>query len=180
MINMILRFIRTKIFRRQGVRSPFVLFLLLLFWSVVISWQLAEAIEPPRIPTVDPVPETLQLGQELYLNNCATCHIAPPPAIFPTETWRDIIQDTNHYGIQIPPLVDPGRLVIWNYLRIFSRLQTPETPIPYRIADSNYFKALHPRVELPESLTLRTCIQCHPGAEQYNFRSLTPEWENAE
>jgi mono/diheme cytochrome c family protein len=177
-----------------------VLLLLVLCWSLALGWGLAQATEPPQVKaqvaqltsnvenrapaataigTVDPVPAKYQLGQELYLENCATCHIGLPPAILPTETWRQLLQDRQHYGQQIKPLVNPSRLIVWDYLRTFSRVHDKEEETPYRIADSRYFKALHPRVQLPRSLTMASCASCHPAAAQFNFRRLTPEWENS-
>lgn len=187
--------------RRQR-RSPLILLLLVLFWSLILGWGLAQASDPltagivgsrtPNYPsadvaiaqavsasTTDPIPRQQQLGKELYLENCATCHIAIPPEVLPLETWRQVLQDPQHYGQKIRPLVDPSRLLVWNYLRTFSRPQLEEEEVPYRIAESRYFKILHPRVKLNQRITLSNCASCHIGAAQYNFRSLTPEWENA-
>ena len=184
--------------RRLRKRSPIFLLVMVLVWSVALGWGFAQARATPptvqlaqvtpgiensrpaaTIGTVDPVPPKYQLGQELYLENCATCHIGLPPAILPTETWRQLLQDRQHYGQQIKPLVDPPRLLVWDYLRTFSRAHDQEEETPYRIADSRYFKALHPRVQLPRSLTMASCASCHPAAAQFNFRRLTPEWENS-
>jgi hypothetical protein len=163
---------------QQHRYSPFIL-LLTLFWSVMLGLGLARATDASPIGTVDPVPPRYQLGQQVYLENCATCHIGIPPATLPDETWRRLLQDSQHYGQQITPLVDPPRLLVWNYLLAYSRpIQDGET-IPYRVNDSRYFKALHPRVELPQPVRLNSCAVCHPGATQYDFRRLTSEWQNA-
>lgn len=130
--------------------------------------------------TVDLVPARYQLGQELYLENCATCHIALPPAVLPVQTWQRLLQDPQHYGAQLPLLTDPGRLLVWNYIQTFSRSQAKEEDIPYRVKDSRYFKALHPKVKLPRPLEISSCVTCHPSAAQYNFRRLTPEWQNSQ
>lgn len=185
---------------RRYRRSPVVLFLLLLLWSIVLGWALSQAtmasnlggaiaqtnprvedLAPPptAIGTVDPIPSKYQLGYELYLENCATCHIGVPPAVLPTETWRQLLQDSQHYGVQINPLVDPGRLLVWDYLRTFSRPLMAEESVPYRMGQSRYFKALHPRVDLSPTVKLSSCATCHPAAAQFNYRSLSPEWENA-
>lgn len=130
--------------------------------------------------TVDFVPPEFALGQELYLENCATCHIPIPPQVLPRQTWQQILQDSEHYGTQIEPLMDPSRLLVWNYLRSFSRsMSVVEEGVPFRIERSRFFRALHPRVEFPEPISLNSCQTCHPGASNYNFRSLTPEWENS-
>lgn len=178
--------------QRQGRRrSPLVLLLLILLWSISIGWlaaqatgvaeipQIAQGTQTESIGTVDLVPERYQLGQEVYRENCATCHIALPPQVMPTETWRQLLQDPEHYGQTIRLLVDPPRLLVWNYLRTFSRLQSKDEEVPYRVGNSRYFKALHPRVKMPEVLNLSTCATCHPGASEYNFRKLTSEWANS-
>ncbi|XGV99087.1 MAG: diheme cytochrome C [Leptolyngbya sp. BL-A-14] len=189
--------------RKRG-RSLIILLLLLLTWSLSLGWGLANAkepraiepvaqpqpassplkpasspLKPATIGTVDVVPKGLKLGQELYLENCASCHLGIPPQVMPTETWRQLLQDSQHYGAQIQPLVEPSLQVVWQYLRTFSRPQAAEEDIPYRIYQSRYFKALHPKVKLPTRLGLSSCISCHPGAGKYDFRSLTAEWQNA-
>ncbi len=61
---------------------------------------------------------------------------------------------------------------------IFSRSQLKdEEEIPYRISESRYFKALHPQVKLPRPLELGSCAGCHVGANEYNFRKLSAEWQ---
>jgi Dihaem cytochrome c len=126
--------------------------------------------------TVDVIPERYQAGQAVYLKTCATCHIGIPPAVLPTETWKDLLQDSQHYGATLQPLVDPNRFLVWNYLKIFSRPRSStEERTPYRVADSHYFRALHPKVTLPRKFTLASCATCHPGSDRFNFRQLTAE-----
>ncbi len=129
--------------------------------------------------TVDRIPDRYQLGQQLYLENCATCHIGLPPQVLPTETWRRLLQDPQHYGQTLKLLVDPPRLLVWNYLQTFSRPQTKEEELAYRVASSRYFKALHPKVKMSQPANISSCVTCHPGVSQYNFRKLTAEWENS-
>ncbi len=189
-------------------RSIWVLLVLLLLWSLCLGIGLAQAIEPlkppaipfqerdstaqlaapsdakpatttPAIGTVDVVPERYKLGQQLYLENCATCHLGLPPAVMPTQTWRSLLQDANHYGVTIKPLGNPEVQIVWKYLRDYSRPLGAEEPVPYRVYQSSTFKLLHPRVKFPERASLITCISCHPGAGTYDFRSLSAEWQNA-
>ncbi len=165
--------------RRLRRRSPIILILMILVWSLILGLGLAQAIEPSKIKTVDVIPERYKVGQQLYLENCATCHIGVPPGVLPTQTWRDLLQDAQHYGAELKPLVDPGRRLVWSYLLFGSREVKADEKIPYRVSDSKYFKALHPKVELPRKTDLSSCVSCHQGAENYDFRSLKPEWENA-
>jgi hypothetical protein len=173
--QMIVNFVN-RLGKKGGRRSLSIL--LIGVCSLIVGIGLAQANEP-RLGTVDVVPDRHQLGQELYLENCATCHIGLPPAVFPSQTWLNLIQDPEHYGVEITPLLDPTRLVVWNYLRFFSRPILLEEAIPYRLTSSRYFKALHPKVELPNPLQMGSCVTCHPAAAQFNYRSLAPEWENA-
>lgn len=185
--------------RQQG-RSILVLLLLLLLWSICLGWGLSVAAQPrsivvaqgttPASPeptpqsttsvgTVDVVPDRLKRGQAVYLENCATCHLGLPPAVMPTQTWQQLLQDPEHYGATITPLSGSPLRITWDYIRFASRPIATEEEVPYRLYQSNYFKILHPKVKLPTRAGLSTCISCHPGADKYDFRSLTSEWQNA-
>lgn len=145
--------------------------------SVELAQTETDNSSSALVGTVDPVPPRYQLGQEIYLKNCGTCHIPLPPQVMPTQTWQQLLQDSEHYGVKISLLKDPYRLILWNYLQIFSRPLDREEPIPYRMAQSRYFKALHPLVKLPRPLNPISCATCHPQADSFNFRSLAPNWE---
>jgi hypothetical protein len=164
-------------------RQPISLLLVILAWSVVMGWLLSlathvtAATPAAEIGTVDVVPAQYKLGEELYLENCATCHIGIPPAVFPTQTWKSLLQDNQHYGLQVKQLVDPPRILVWRYLSAFSRPQLESEQTPYRFASSRYFKALHPKIKLPNPVQASSCVSCHPGANEFNFRRLSAEWQ---
>lgn len=168
-------------------RNPVGLLLIILAWSVAMGCLLALATSvqgatpndgtSSSVGTVDVVPAQFKLGQELYLENCSTCHIALPPSVFPTQTWKNLLEDSQHYGSQLQPLVDPPRMLVWRYLSTFSRPILSDEQIPYRLNSSRYFKALHPQVKLPNPAQVSGCITCHPGANNYDFRSLSKEWQ---
>ncbi|MGL5805822.1 MAG: cytochrome C, partial [Xenococcaceae cyanobacterium] len=41
----------------------------------------------------------IQLGQELYLQNCSSCHIPIAAEVLPTDTWRALLSNPQkHYG----------------------------------------------------------------------------------
>jgi Dihaem cytochrome c len=173
----------TRMKRRR--RSPVVLFLLLLFWSVALGLGLADfglaqdAAPAASVGTVDVVPENFQLGQQIYIENCASCHVGLPPAIMPTQTWRSLIQETQHYGAIIPAILEPQRRIVWNYLTTYSRPINQGEEVPFRIRQSRFFKALHPKVKFEQPVTLNSCATCHPASLQFDFRSLSPEWTDA-
>ncbi len=156
---------------------------LLLGWSLANLSQAAPLVRESRLAqvseetavdfprTVDYVPEGYRLPQQLYLENCATCHIGVPPETLPSESWRNILQDASHYGTEIRPPRDPSLGLIWSYLRSFSRQKSNlEERAPYRLARSRNFKALHPQVALPADLSLESCASCHLAAQQFSFR----------
>lgn len=170
--------------QRRSRRSSLLIRCCLLLVTVLISLGITTPsigqYSVSAIGTVDVVPPEFRLGQELYLENCATCHIPIPPSVLPRQTWQQILQDSQHYGTQIEPLIDPPRLLVWNYLRNFSRsMSVAEEGIPFRIERSRFFRALHPRVEFTEPINIHNCQTCHPGASNYNFRLLTPEWQDS-
>ncbi|MBE9006913.1 cytochrome C [Fortiea sp. LEGE XX443] len=171
---------------RQLKRQSFGVLLVLLAWSLVIGWLFASATSvysatpSAEVGTVDVIPAQYELGQELYIENCAKCHLAIPPAVLPSQTWKNLLEDSQHYGVQLKPLVDPPRILVWRYLSTFSRLQREDEETPYRVNKSRYFKALHPKVDLPRPLQINSCVSCHPGAGEYNFRRLASEWENSQ
>ncbi|MGF1536787.1 MAG: diheme cytochrome C [Elainellaceae cyanobacterium] len=138
-----------------------------------------DEVDAGEIGTVDPVPPEFQLGQTLYLDACASCHIGIPPAVLPDQTWQFVLDEPGHYGVQISPPTNPGRLLIWQYLQQFSRRLREDEPPPFRLTNSRYFKALHPKVEFEQAVTLQGCVTCHPKAELFNFRALTPDWADA-
>lgn len=177
---------------KRPKRSVAVLFLLLLVWSICLGWGLSliggatvkpaivAQATPAESGTLEEIPARYKLGRELYVENCASCHLALPPEVLPSETWRRLLlEPEQHYGQQLKPLIGPTLLVMWEYLRTFSRPQAKKEQLPYRVSESRFFKALHPRVKFPEKVSLGSCLSCHPGAAQSNYRSLTPDWENS-
>lgn len=170
----------------RASRSPAVLMLILLIWSICLGWGLSLVLSvsaqttTPTTGTVDAIPARFALGKELYLENCATCHIGIPPEVLPSETWRRLLMEPEqHYGVKLEPLVGPSQLVMWDYLRTFSRPLQDKEAVPFRVAESRFFKALHPRVKFPQPAKIGSCVTCHPGVGQFNYRTLTSEWENS-
>ncbi len=151
-------------------KNPVGIILVILMWSLTMGWLLAQSTTAHG--TVDVVTAEYQLGQKLYLENCSSCHIAIPPSVLPTQTWKNLLEDEQHYGARLKLLVDPPRILVWRYLSTFSRLHQEEERTPYRINKSRFFNALHPQVELERPVQSGSCISCHPGAENYNFRQI--------
>jgi len=162
--------------------------LIILVWSLTMGWLLSLTMSAQgadslkTMGTVDVVPVKYQQGQELYIQTCssASCHIAIPPQVFPSQTWRDLLEDTQHYGVVLQPLYDPALTLVQNYLYHFSRLRLGDEKTPYRFNQSRYFKALHPHVKLPNPVQTSSCIACHPGSKDFDFRRLSLEGEQSQ
>lgn len=193
--------------RRQSAPAAVGLVLLLILFTLMMGIGLAQALEPKNNPllqspklqtpklqtpniqssssvqsaeigTVDPVSDRDRLGQELYLESCRSCHIGIPPAVMPTQTWQILLQDPQHYGVTIDIPQGPEKRIMWNYVKNASRpVASKDERVPYRISESRYFKALHPKVKFATKPTLTTCITCHPSAQAFNFRKLSAEAE---
>ena len=117
------------------------------------------------------------LGRELYLENCASCHIPIPAEVLPTERWQDILNNTqNHYGTALPTSVKVTARLMWTYLRNYSRPANPGETLPQYVTSSRYLKALHPQVELPKPTSHQSCTSCHPSAAKLDYRTLSAEW----
>ncbi len=144
--------------------------------QVVMSTALAQSnglsdlqVFPPGT-TTDRVPPSMQVGQSLYVQNCGRCHLAIPPAVFPSQTWDQLLVDTSHYGAILDPILEPDQSWMRRYLRFSSRSLREGESTPYRFRQSRYFKILHPQVELPSSITTQACMTCHAKAQEFNFR----------
>ena len=119
---------------------------------------------------VDPIGDRYAAGYSIYLNQCATCHVALPPAVLPTQTWQTLVTDPAHYGVALPTITQFDQQLMLNYLQVYSRAHQGRESVPYRLEESAYFQALHPNVALPQPLNLRSCVGCHLSAAEQNYR----------
>ncbi len=181
------------------------LVVIILLWCLGLGWGTASALDNPEhlrpitqvpadlstlkdkkvfIPanprSVDPIPTRYQPGFESYLETCSTCHIALPPEVLPLESWQQILRrPEKHYGTSVPNFNRFTQLLIWDYVSNFSRPLPPDSPVPLYAEKSRYFKALHPKVPIPADMTAQTCVACHPNVTQFDFRTLSSEWQEA-
>lgn len=148
-----------------------VLALFALIMSALLGMGLAKATDTPY-GMVDPVASEHAAGYSVYVQQCATCHVALPAAVLPTQTWQTLVTDSAHYGVTLPAIDRFEQQLMLNYLQVYSRRHQGRGSVPYRLKDSAYFQALHPAVALPEPLTLRSCVACHDGAAEQNYSIL--------
>ncbi|NJL82964.1 MAG: cytochrome C [Chloroflexaceae bacterium] len=165
---------RLSCLRAPGTAAPWLGGLLLLcLWIVPLGGGMAAVLAQSRA-IASGVPERYQLGQEFYLKNCASCHTPIPPEVLPTETWKELLENPQkHFTTSLKPFFGPELVATWTYVRDFSRSLLPNEPSPVNVAQSRYFKALHPKVNFPEPPSHRTCLSCHPGARELDYRKLS-------
>lgn len=161
---------------KLSLKSILVLFIITL-WSVVIGSGIAMAFKTSDfdsfVKSVDAATGKYKIGEQLYLETCSGCHIPIPPAVLPSETWQTILENPlNHYGVKVEGLIRLTQVAIWDYVSAYSRNLTKDEGKPDFIAQSRYFKALHPKVDLPNPVTHRSCIACHPKAIKFDYRTI--------
>ena len=165
-IERIISIVRVRLKRRPALKIS-VIGLTAFVLSTLLGIELAHAINSPY-GMVDPVDPRYDAGYSVYIEQCATCHVALPPGVLPVESWQAIVLDPAHYGVSLG-LTQFDQQLILNYLQPYSRRQIDSGAIPYRLRDSNYFQALHPKVELPTPLNLRSCASCHINANEQDY-----------
>lgn len=150
-------------------RSPLVILVAVALWSSGLGWGLAHA-QLGSIPQatvqqfaqpVDPIPDQYRLGAEIYTQQCGSCHVALPPQVLPSQSWREIILSTQHYGRQIQLPDSLAQQAMWEYLQTFSRRYEDNEPLTYRVSRSRFFQALHPNVEFGTPVQVGSCVSCH-------------------
>ena len=148
--------------------------ILLVSFSIIIGSLTAKAMDiNSNTKSVDKVLDNYKIAKEIYLENCSSCHLAIPPAVLPTETWKTILETTNnHYGVRIEGIIRFNQMLMWQYLKTYSRPLLINETEPKFIAQSRYFFALHPNVELPSPVTHNSCLDCHPKAIDFDYRTL--------
>lgn len=139
--------------------------------ALILGATLARASSPYGM--VDPIAPGDEASYQTYLDRCASCHVAIPPALLPTQTWQTLVTDTAHYGLVLPTLSRFDQQLMINYLQTYSRPHRGNGPLPYRLSASPYFQALHPPLALsqplPQPLTLSSCLSCHAHADQQDY-----------
>lgn len=179
------RYKRNRSQNRRTQKSPWILTGLIVLWSLAIGLGLAVALgthrpvysqSPERVrllKSVDPVPEEVEFARDVYVDRCGECHIALPTEILPTESWRSILQELpQHYNTKTRQIISPEIILMWNYIQLFSRTYGDSGELPFRIDNSRYFHALHPKVDFQQVQTANTCTTCHNRASEFNYRSL--------
>ncbi|NEO85607.1 MAG: hypothetical protein F6J87_15355 [Spirulina sp. SIO3F2] len=181
--------------------SGVILLLLIVVWSLLIALGLTFALGAQQgaiAKGVDVVPERVQNAQDVYLDSCTRCHVPVPPELLPTRRWAEILENPeSHFGVNlrqsnrslgVPPLSNIEIRLMWDYVQRASRSYREDELLPTQVKDSRFFWALHPKVkdvcqrgaiDCPNRISVQTCATCHTAAPQFDYRQLTPEWDNS-
>jgi hypothetical protein len=123
-----------------------------------------------------------------YQAECASCHMAYPPALLPARSWQTIMGRLDQHFGEDASLDAATIKEITTYLTVNSadgnkarfakrvQLSLPADDTPLRITETPFFKGEHR--ELPARLyrdnpkvgSLSNCAACHTRAEQGSFR----------
>ncbi len=149
-----------------------------------VTYTHAPAASTPAAPTAAPtVASAYTPGAGIYATECASCHVAYPPALLPARSWSAILADLNrHYGddASLPPervatldtflRANAGDTV---GIRRTARISASSTPD--RITTLDWFVNEHDELPPsfvtgnPEVRSFANCAACHPSAATGRF-----------
>jgi len=132
-------------------------------------------------------PGVAPVTNQLYKNECASCHFDYQPGLLPSRSWKKIMTGLDDHFGDNAELMPEDYTVILNYLtenaaefsdhkrsrRINNSLAKDEAPL--RVTDTPYFKRKHRELSLsritnnPEIGSISNCIACHTQAEKGSF-----------
>jgi nitrate/TMAO reductase-like tetraheme cytochrome c subunit len=121
-----------------------------------------------RIASVAPLPK--------YQTECASCHVAYPPALLPASSWQRLTSNlSRHFGVDAS--VDAAtvtELTTWLSANAATNRSLRETPPDDRLTRSAWFIDQHEEVssstwKRPAIKSASNCAACHTGADKGDF-----------
>lgn len=121
----------------------------------------------------DLLPPTIS---EKYRSECASCHLAYPPALLPVATWRRLLSTLeSHYGADAS--LEPAEVLEiskWLEPLAGSYKKVREEPAEDRITKSAWFVREHRKIDAevwlrPSVKSAANCAACHTTAEEGNY-----------
>ncbi|MDF1589815.1 MAG: diheme cytochrome c [Gammaproteobacteria bacterium] len=134
-----------------------------------------------------PRPDVAPVTNQLYKNECASCHMGYQPGLLPERSWQKLMTGLDDHFSDNAELTAESYTAILNYLtdnaadksdykrsrRIANSLAADDTPL--RITDTDYFKRKHRELSLTtithnaEIGSISNCIACHSQADKGSF-----------
>lgn len=111
-----------------------------------------------------------------YEAECASCHIAYPPAMLPARSWQRLVAGLDaHFGTDASSDAATVQwLGTWLQARAGTGRRAAEEPPHDRITRSAWFERKHRKIEpavwtLPDVRSPAHCAACHAGADRGRF-----------
>jgi hypothetical protein len=153
----------------------------LLFLSIQTSFGDDDHGEH-RYSLFDRKPGVAPVNNQLYKEECSSCHFAYPAGLLPEESWKKIMSNLDDHFGENAELIEADRLAITEYLvsnsadhsdfrrskKIMRSLRSTQAPL--RITELPYFKHEHDEIpnrlvkDNPEVGSLSQCDSCHRDA----------------
>ncbi len=118
------------------------------------------------------------LTNQLYSDECGSCHVAYPPQLLPARTWRSIMTGLGeHFGVDAS--VDAGSAqALLAYLEANAGADRAGDGGSMRVTDTRWFRHEHdelPRAvwQAPEVQSAANCPACHIDAERGDYSERT-------
>ena len=121
----------------------------------------------------DLLPPTIS---EKYRTECASCHLAYPPALLPVASWRRLLSHLdNHYGVDAS--LEPAEVLeISKWLEPLAGTykKVREEPAEDRITKAAWFVREHRKIDAevwlrPSVKSAANCAACHTTADDGNY-----------
>jgi len=111
-----------------------------------------------------------------YKQECAACHVAFPPGMLPSDSWRRLLINLpRHYGTDASlDATTVNELATWLSANAGTYKRVRGTPPEDRITKSAWFIRKHDEVpaavwQRPAVKSAANCIACHTQAAQGDF-----------
>ena len=133
----------------------------------IASMKTAIADGVKRVPVLD-----------IYTQECASCHLAYPPALLPRTSWQKITGSLNkHFGVDASlDASSQQKISQWLMNNAATGKRNSQEPPNDRITQSEWFLRKHNRHEVAAEIWKRpavgspsNCNACHTKATQGDF-----------
>jgi mono/diheme cytochrome c family protein len=111
-----------------------------------------------------------------YTQECASCHVAYPPALLPARSWQRVMGGLKqHYGSDASlDAATAASIGAWLQANAGTYKRVAEEPPQDRLTRSAWFERKHRRIDasvwaLPSVKSPAQCAACHTGAEQGRY-----------